>query len=119
MHEIPLREFKGRPRVAATLVETCDSVESCITPDVTSWMRRNRRKIENAPRVSDEVPVVCIGNIVVGGSGKSPLVISLALRLKEAGFRPGIVSRGYGGHVKNLPIEVTETSEPTPSVMNH
>jgi tetraacyldisaccharide 4'-kinase len=56
--------------------------------------------------------VICIGNIVVGGSGKSPLVASLALRLKEAGFRPGIVSRGYGGHAKKLPIEVTESSHP-------
>ena len=79
-------------------------------PIVASWMRRKREKIVNAPRVSPEIPVVCIGNLVIGGSGKSSLVASLALRLKDAGFRPGIVSRGYGGKAKNLPIEVTETS---------
>jgi tetraacyldisaccharide 4'-kinase len=43
------------------------------------------------------VPVVVIGNISVGGTGKTPLVLWLVKRLAEQGFRPGIVSRGYGG----------------------
>ena len=43
------------------------------------------------------VPVVVIGNLTVGGSGKTPLVLWLAGRLCEAGWRPGIISRGYGG----------------------
>lgn len=43
------------------------------------------------------VPVVIVGNIGVGGSGKTPLVLWLAARLRERGFAPGIVSRGYGG----------------------
>ncbi len=42
------------------------------------------------------VPVVVIGNITVGGSGKTPLVAALARALAERGFHPGIVSRGYG-----------------------
>ncbi|MCX7168922.1 MAG: tetraacyldisaccharide 4'-kinase [Proteobacteria bacterium] len=46
------------------------------------------------------VPVVVVGNITVGGSGKTPLSLWLALRLAQAGWRPGIVSRGYAG---NLP----------------
>jgi tetraacyldisaccharide 4'-kinase len=42
------------------------------------------------------VPVVVVGNITAGGSGKTPLVAALAGALAERGFRPGIVSRGYG-----------------------
>ena len=42
-------------------------------------------------------PVIIVGNISVGGTGKTPLVIELAKKLREAGYRPGIISRGYGG----------------------
>jgi tetraacyldisaccharide 4'-kinase len=43
------------------------------------------------------IPVVVVGNLSVGGTGKTPLVCWLALRLGELGFRPGVVTRGYGG----------------------
>jgi tetraacyldisaccharide 4'-kinase len=42
------------------------------------------------------VPVLVIGNIFIGGTGKTPLTIWLAQKLREAGYRPGVVSRGYG-----------------------
>lgn len=42
------------------------------------------------------VPVIVIGNLTVGGSGKTPLVLWLVERLREAGWHPGIISRGYG-----------------------
>ena len=43
------------------------------------------------------VPVVVVGNVTVGGSGKTPLVLWLARELRAAGWQPGIISRGYGG----------------------
>lgn len=44
-------------------------------------------------------PIIVVGNITVGGTGKTPFVISLVKFLKEQGYRPGIVSRGVGGNV--------------------
>ncbi len=46
------------------------------------------------------VPVVSIGNLTVGGTGKTPAVIFLARHLRLLGYRPGIVSRGYGRHTR-------------------
>jgi tetraacyldisaccharide 4'-kinase len=42
------------------------------------------------------VPVIVVGNIIVGGAGKTPLTLWLARQLRNSGWRPGIVSRGYG-----------------------
>jgi len=58
------------------------------------------------------VPVVVVGNITVGGSGKTPLVIWLARYLREQGFRPGIISRGYGGLAAHWPQSVDAESDP-------
>jgi len=56
------------------------------------------------------VPVIVVGNITVGGTGKSPLVMHLAERLTMAEFRVGILSRGYGGKSLSYPLEVTNKS---------
>lgn len=55
------------------------------------------------------VPVIIVGNISVGGVGKTPLVIYLAQQLRAAGYTPGILSRGYGGQHRG---EVTPESAP-------
>ena len=52
------------------------------------------------------VPVVVIGNITVGGNGKTPFLIALAKALRQAGFSPGIVSRGYSAKTKTFPFVV-------------
>ncbi len=48
------------------------------------------------------VPVVVVGNISIGGTGKTPFVLWLAENLQRLGYRPGIISRGYGGHMNKV-----------------
>ena len=67
----------------------------------------SRRRINRAATYKPQVPVVCIGNINVGGTGKTPTVIALAQRLAETGNTPHIVSRGYGGTIAG-PVQVNE-----------
>jgi len=54
-----------------------------------------------------KVPIIVVGNITVGGVGKTPLVIALAKVLLSRGLRVGIVSRGYGSRVSSFPHEVS------------
>lgn len=56
------------------------------------------------------VPLVVIGNISVGGTGKTPLIIALARHLTARGIKVGIVSRGYGGNAGPDPMSVTTDS---------
>ncbi|MDP3677831.1 MAG: tetraacyldisaccharide 4'-kinase, partial [Methylotenera sp.] len=78
-----------------------------IITTVRKWLYKNGW-LKNV-RLS--VPVVIIGNINVGGTGKTPLVIWLAEQLQFAGYKPGIISRGYGGNAKQV-TEVTASSNP-------
>ncbi len=59
------------------------------------------------------VPLVVVGNISVGGTGKTPLVVALAAELQQAGYRVGIISRGYGGQATKWPQSVTADSKAT------
>ena len=59
-----------------------------------------------------DVPVIIVGNISVGGTGKTPLVIWLADYFKKKGFNPGIISRGYGGKLSGKSQQVRSDSNP-------
>lgn len=58
---------------------------------------RNRRYDRNGPVAQLDVPVISVGNITAGGTGKTPLVIELVRRLGALGKSPSVVARGYGG----------------------
>lgn len=62
-----------------------------------------RRRLEGAVREKVEAPVLCVGNLTVGGSGKTPVAIALARQAAAMGLKPGILSRGHGGMVSGDP----------------
>jgi tetraacyldisaccharide 4'-kinase len=57
-------------------------------------------------------PVIVVGNISVGGTGKTPLVLWLVQWLRGLGYRPGIMTRGYGGSARDWPRRVTPDADP-------
>lgn len=65
---------------------------------------RSLRQAQRAP-----VPVLVVGNLITGGAGKTPTVLALLPRLQALGFRPGVISRGYGRQGDGL-REVTRAS---------
>ena len=76
-------------------------------------LRQEAYQFGRMPSERLPVPVIVVGNLTVGGSGKTPLVVWLAQFLKSRGYRPGIVSRGYGGHASRKPLAVDFNTSPT------
>lgn len=66
------------------------------------WLygRVARRIMDSRARVAVEVPVICVGNFTVGGSGKTPTALALADEVEARGLVPGFLTRGYGGAVR-------------------
>lgn len=73
------------------------------------YARRVRSKDSEQARPL-ECPVIVIGNISIGGTGKTPVIIALAQALSQCGFNPGIVSRGYGGSAEQYPLLLSDST---------
>ena len=72
----------------------------CFIAFVRRWQHTRQQSSKTT------VPVIVVGNITVGGTGKTPLVIKITNLLKEAGYSPGIISRGYKGTAEEWPQRV-------------
>jgi tetraacyldisaccharide 4'-kinase len=69
-------------------------------PAARVWQTAANRRLARPPRYRPPVPVICVGNFVVGGGGKTPSVLALARVANGLGLRPGILARGYGGRAR-------------------
>ena len=74
-------------------------------------IQRHRYRLGFAQQNRFPVPVVVVGNITVGGTGKTPLVVALVKQLTAMGYHPGVVSRGYGSAAPSYPFAVTASGE--------
>ena len=75
-------------------------------------VKRRRNKYLQNLQLSwkPDIPLIVVGNIVVGGSGKTPFVIWLSKLLEDQGYKPGIVSRGYGSKSNQYPLIIDNDS---------
>ena len=130
----PHSAAQGAPQGASLLVRSWyeDSWHArMLTP--LAWLfgyfaRRRRMAALTGKRAPwrAPVPVLVVGNLTVGGTGKTPLVIWLVRQLCEKGFKPGVVSRGYGGRGGRSPVSVPATTadpalvgDETPIIARH
>lgn len=63
-------------------------------------------------QIKQHLPIIVVGNISVGGTGKTPIVLYIAELLLKAGYKPGFITRGYGGQSPIWPLVVTSDSDP-------
>lgn len=80
-----------------------------LSPLSTLYAKATARRLQNGPRHRVDIPVICVGNINAGGTGKTPTVIALCELAHSMGKAPHIVSRGYGGTLEG-PVRIDPTT---------
>lgn len=75
-----------------------------------SLLRRLAFKLGVLKSFNVDAPVIVVGNIGVGGNGKTPVVVHLVELMKTLGFKPGVISRGYGGKADTYPYLLDDSS---------
>ncbi|SHH44648.1 tetraacyldisaccharide 4'-kinase [Cognatishimia maritima] len=78
-----------------------------LAPLGAAYARATAKRVAEPPSYRAPVPVLCIGNINAGGTGKTPTVIALLQRLQARGVKAHVVTRGYGGSLAG-PVQVNE-----------
>ncbi len=81
------------------------ALSTLLLPAAAIYAAATRRRVSRAPDYRPPVPVVCVGNIGAGGSGKTPVALSLVGRFAALGSRAHILSRGYKGRLAG-PVRV-------------
>ena len=83
-------------------------IRALLTPVSWIWAAVTARRIARARLFDPGVPVICVGNLTVGGTGKTPVVRAVAQRLAARGLEAHLLSRGYGGELSG-PVRVDPT----------
>ena len=81
---------------------------SAVISYLTSRRRRKFLK-DTENRFKSKIPLIVVGNLTIGGTGKTPLVKYIASELQKLGYKPGLVSRGYGGKFKETLMVTDQT----------
>ena len=81
---------------------------SAVISYLTSRRRRKFLK-DTKNRFKSKIPLIVVGNLTIGGTGKTPLVKYIASELQKLGYKPGLVSRGYGGKFKETLMVTDQT----------
>ncbi len=100
------RQWSRRGPFAATMFPL-----SLVYAGVANWKRNRLEEVQRSVFLPLKA-VIVVGNLTVGGSGKTPMTAWLAGRLRDAGYRPGIVSRGYGRRNANASMLVGPGADP-------